>query len=217
MKNILAKIGETLFSLYKGKNLIWQIVMVVLTILILESGLDWWYFSHLRNSAVFPFFSLAGMLGFFIPFISVIVFVTLGILFRTKKVVWAGYTIAVAGFFGWAISSFYKVFTGRIPPPQSFIQGMKNMSHGFQFGFNRGGIFWGWPSSHTAVAFAMSVALAVYYKDKKWIGVVAILYACYIAFGASINFHWLSDVVAGLILGSIVGIGFGNLFYKLNK
>jgi membrane-associated phospholipid phosphatase len=31
--------------------------------------------------------------------------------------------------------------------------------HGFQFGFLKGGIFWGWPSGHTTVAFSMALCL----------------------------------------------------------
>jgi membrane-associated phospholipid phosphatase len=91
------------------------------------------------------------------------------------------------------------------------------LSHGFQFGIYRGGIFWGWPSSHTATAFAMSVALALFYKEKKWVGYVAVAYATYIGLGASMSFHWLGDVVMGVILGTICGVLVAKKFQKMKS
>ncbi|MBI5644994.1 DUF2537 domain-containing protein [Candidatus Kaiserbacteria bacterium] len=36
----------------------------------------------------------------------------------------------------------------------------------------------------------------------------------WIAIGAAIGFHWLSDVIAGAILGSVIGGGVGTSFRK---
>ena len=85
-------------------------------------------------------------------------------------------------------------------------------SHGFQFGFLRGGVFWGWPSSHTTIAFAMMLCLVALYPKNRWLMVGALLYAFYVGFAVSVTIHWLSEFVAGAIIGSVIGIVVGRSF-----
>jgi membrane-associated phospholipid phosphatase len=86
------------------------------------------------------------------------------------------------------------------------------MSHFFRFGFLRGGVFWGWPSSHTTVAVAMAVAVYTLFPKQRWLGFVALLYAFYVGIGVSMTIHWFSDFVAGAIFGSVVGVVVGKCF-----
>ena len=51
--------------------------------------------------------------------------------------------------------------------------------------FLRGGVFWGWPSSHTTIAFAMAVTILMLFPKQKWVGYMAITYALYIGLGVS--------------------------------
>ncbi len=75
----------------------------------------------------------------------------------------------------------------------------------FIFGIFEHGIFWGWPSSHTAIAFAMSVCLFLLYPKNKILQFFVLAYALYIGIGVSVSIHWFSDFVAGVIFGSLVG------------
>jgi membrane-associated phospholipid phosphatase len=85
---------------------------------------------------------------------------------------------------GLAISSFYKVFTGRIPPPHFLGHGpLVDISHGFRLGFLRGGIYEGWPSSHSTIAFAMAVVLWKLYPENQIARYAALLYAFYVSIG----------------------------------
>jgi membrane-associated phospholipid phosphatase len=112
------------------------------------------------------------------------------------------------------LSSFYKIFTGRIEP--NLMNTIYDISHYFQFGIFRHGIFFGWPSSHTAVAFAMAFAIFVIYKNSRQIKYLYALYALYIGIGvATVGIHWLSEFVAGAIIGAVVGISVGQSFLKL--
>jgi len=112
------------------------------------------------------------------------------------------------------ITSFYKVFTGR-PSPLYFLTATSaDISKVFQFGFWRGGAFTGWPSSHTAAAFAIAVTVIILYPRNKLILTLAIVYAFFIGFGASISFHWLSDCVAGAIIGIVIGTVVGKAFKR---
>lgn len=182
------------------------------TWIIVAANFDAAYFVRARVSPLYGFFSLAGMLGFVMPFLVWLVLLATGTLSRNGRLRTAAWVSAAGSFAGYAVSTFVKVFTGRIPPPHTISDNVVALSHGFRFGILKGGVFWGWPSSHTATAFGMAVALAVFCKDKKWVVVIAIIYALYIAIGASMSFHWLSDVVAGLILGCVLGVAVGKAF-----
>jgi membrane-associated phospholipid phosphatase len=89
-----------------------------------------------------------------------------------------------------------------------------DMSHIFQFGFLRGGVFWGWPSSHTTIAFAMALSVFTLFPKQKWLGYVAVTYALYIGIGVSMTIHWFSDFVAGALIGAIIGVVVGTGFSR---
>ncbi|MBI3634272.1 MAG: phosphatase PAP2 family protein, partial [Candidatus Yonathbacteria bacterium] len=115
----------------------------------------------------------------------------------------------------YVFSIFYKSITGRIPP--LFIESAIDISRKFNFGFLKNGIFWGWPSSHTTVAFAMAVTLIILYPKNKILKYGALIYALYIGLGVSINIHWFSEFIAGIIFGSIVGVVVGTYFKNQTK
>jgi membrane-associated phospholipid phosphatase len=132
-----------------------------------------------------------------------------------KTTAWA---VAQAALVGYLVASTYKAFTGRLPPPWHWRLGttvagqLVDTSHGFQFGFWRGGIFWGWPSSHTTTAFATMVCLAAIYPKNKPLVCGALLYAFYVGLSVSVSIHWCSEFVAGAIIGSVVGMVVGRSF-----
>ncbi len=219
--NILANIKQ----IFSGKNLLWHLLFIALTWLIVTTNLDWHYFliwhdyldyANLRPY-IRPAIALGGILPIFVPLLL--------ILFKKTRV--AGFAIGQAGILGLIISSTYKAFTGRMPPRLTTkivestsqigdkITNLVDTSHGFQIGFLRGGVFWGWPSSHTTVAFSIAFALITLYPKNKWLGVPVFLFALYIGFGVSTSIHWLSEFIAGAILGTIIGITVGKSFKKL--
>ena len=77
----------------------------------------------------------------------------------------------------------------------------------------RGGMFWGWPSSHTTVAFAMAAAICKLYPENRLLRYAAILYAGYVGIGISMTIHWFSEFVAGVIIGSVIGAVVGKSFH----
>jgi len=54
---------------------------------------------------------------------------------------------------------------------------LSDISHQFQLGFLRHGVFWGWPSSHTTIAFAMVLVIWVLFPKSKFIRFIALAYA----------------------------------------
>ncbi len=209
----------TVFSCFRGDYLLWQLAAVGVTALSVMSGFDWWYFAFFRETIVQAVLLPAVGLGFLVPIFLPIILWVIGLLKKDRRIFITAGAAGQAAAFGYVLSSFYKAFTGRVPPV-SFRQAatLVDSSHQFQFGFLRGGIFWGWPSTHTTVAFAMAITLWVLYPDKKVVRYAVLLYALYIGLGISMSIHWFSEFVAGAIIGSVIGVSVGRSYLiLLNK
>jgi membrane-associated phospholipid phosphatase len=206
MKGLFYKFTSHIASSFKGYNLLWHFAAIALTYLIVKTDFDWTYFLLTRNGLLQQFLFPAVILGGLVPILIPLAILAVGKLKKNLKLINTAWALGQAAILGFLISSFYKAFTGRVPPPEIFNHGaLVNISHQFQFGFWRGGIFWGWPSSHTTVVFAMAIVIASLYPKNKVLRLVAITYAFYVGLGVSISIHWFSEFVAGAIIGSIIG------------
>jgi membrane-associated phospholipid phosphatase len=73
-----------------------------------------------------------------------------------------------------------------------------------------------WPSGHTSVAVSLASSLTSYWIDALWVGALAYPAAGAIAVGVvSGARHWLSDAVAGALLGQAVGWTVGRDFRRM--
>jgi membrane-associated phospholipid phosphatase len=154
---------------------------------------------------LFPAVHIGGLLPISLP-LTLIVF---GIIARNGRITSAGWAVGQAALIGSLISSTYKAVTGRAHPAHNIGE---DISHVFQFGFLRGGVFWGWPSSHTTIAFAMAITLFQLLPKQRWLGWMAIAYAFYVGIGVSVTIHWFSDFAAGAIIGTVIGTVIGKSF-----
>jgi len=186
-----------------------------LTYIILQSGLDWaWYgFSASHRVIFYAAFSAAG-LGFLAPAAVPLWLYVSGRIKKDAKRQIIALGLGQAAILGLAASSFIKVFTGRLPPP--LFSAFTDVSHGFRFGFYRGGVFYGWPSSHTTVAFSIAIALIQFFPNNKWVTFGAWAFALFIGICVSLNIHWLSDAVAGALIGYAIGRSVGINFKKMS-
>lgn len=200
---------------FQGRSLWVQLLMIVLTYLIVHSGFDWWYYVSTKNPLLFQALFPAVIIGGFIPMFGPFLLFLFALAVKNKRLVNTAWGLAQAALLGLGLSSFYKAFTGRAPPHLTNLT--VDNSHGFHFGVLQGGVFWGWPSSHTTVAFAMAWTLIQLYPEKKWVKPLALLYAFYIGFGISISIHWFSEFVAGALLGTVLGIAIGQGFVQRFK
>src|SRR3989344_229701 len=192
---------------WRPRYLPWHAVAIVLTYLLVILGFDWWYFVHTRLPYLFELTLPAAILGFFVPIVLPVVLYSWGHWGKHAKLSAMASAVAGAEALGWVTSSLYKAFTGRTQPEFLTNLGTTDISHQFNFGFWQHGIFWGWPSSHTTVAFAGIAALIYFlYPKHKLLAALATLYALYIGLGISVSIHWFSDFAAGAILGTLIGI-----------
>ncbi len=214
MKYLFYKIPETLVNIITGKNLLFLLVGVEITLICVISGFDWKYFLLVRDVRLNQFFFPALLTGGLLPIFLPVLLYVIAKIRRSQTVEFYAYVIAQAAALGWILSSTLKFFTGRIQPSLGNL--FNDISYGFNFGFYEHGIFWGWPSSHTTVAFAVSFALImVLNKKQKLQKYLLFIYALYIGIGVSLSIHWFSDFVAGAILGTIIGLEVGRKFSKL--
>jgi membrane-associated phospholipid phosphatase len=148
-------------------------------------------------------------IGGLVPLALPLALLALGRLRNWAATCAAGWAIGQAEIIGGIIAAAYKAVTGRVHPSHAV---GPDISHGFRFGFLRGRVFWGWPSSHTTIAFAMAAAVFTLFPRQKWLGFLAIVYALYIGIDVSTTIHWLSDFMAGAVIGVLVGTVVGRAF-----
>jgi len=203
---------DNFVACFRGRNLWWHAAAIGATVILVLSGFDWWFYTATRSPLFYWLVRIAGIGGFFVPVIVPVGLYLYGEFRRRDRLMHIAGAVAQAEMLGYLISIIYKTFTGRTQP-QFFINGSVDISREFHFGFLQHGVFWGWPSSHAAVAVAGVVAFVVLVRDRKW-RIIALVYAALISIGAAIGFHWFSDVIAGALLGIMIGKTVGKSYQQ---
>jgi membrane-associated phospholipid phosphatase len=218
MPELFYRLPRNVVRIFSGRNLLWHALAIGLTAVIVMSGGDWSYYVVTRSDVIQRLVFPAIMAGTFLPLMLPLALLLAGEYGKNRPLKTTGWALGQAALLGYLIASTYKACTGRIPPPWHWhlattaATDMVDTSHGFQFGFLRGGIFWGWPSGHTTVAFATMICLATLYPKNKPLVCVALLYAFYVGLSVSVSIHWCSEFVAGAIIGSVIGSVVGRSF-----
>ncbi|HEX3628519.1 MAG TPA: phosphatase PAP2 family protein [Verrucomicrobiae bacterium] len=209
MHRFFSTLPRNVIGCFKSWNILAHLVAIALTLILVTSGFDWVYFRSTRNPELRAWMFPAVIIGQGVPMILPLLLLLIGIAFENAKTIRAAWGIGQAAFIGWFISSCYKALTGRDPLPHGIGH---DTSRVFRFGLLRHGIFWGWPSSHTAVAFAMAVTVLVMFRQQRLLCAVVALYALYIGVGVSMTIHWFSDFIAGALIGTAIGLTAGKSF-----
>jgi len=210
MKWFFLTLWRNFLGCFRGRMVLWHLAAILITAALVISGLDWQYFAATRGPGLRELAWPAVQWGSKLPIWVPLVLLALGFVSRNNAFLRFGAAEAQAVILGLLISSTYKAFTGRVHPMHAM---GADISRDFRFGFLRGGVFWGWPSSHTTIAFAMGVTIFMMLPKHRWAGVLAVLYSLYVGLGVSVTIHWLSDFVAGAIIGSVIGVVVGRAFF----
>jgi membrane-associated phospholipid phosphatase len=195
---------QNLRAIFSGKSLVVHCVAIGVTAILVFSGADWAFFEATRSELLYWVIMTAGVGGFFTPVIIPLVMYLFGEFKKRHDLMVIGAAAGQSAILAYLISITYKAFTGRMEPEFLTHFNTIDNSRAFNFGFLEHGVFWGWPSSHTAVAFAGAFAIILLTRNKV-ARVGAFFYACFIGTGAAVGFHWLSDVLAGALIGALVG------------
>lgn len=171
MKRFLLTLPRNVAACFRGRMIMWHIIAILLTVLLVTTGLDWSYFTSTRGpllrSWMFPAVRIGGVLPILLP----LSLLALGSISNSLRTAQAGWAIGQAEVIGGLVAASYKAITGRVHPPHGV--GV-DLSHTFRFGLLRGGVFWGWPSSRTTIAFAMAITVFTLFRKQRWLGYVAI-------------------------------------------
>ena len=213
-RSFFSGLPTLVYACVRGRMLLWHALAIVLTYILVMSGFDFRYFEATRGSALLSLTLPAAILGFFVPILAPVGLYVYGEVRNRVREKNAGIAMAQAGIIASLVAATYKAFTGRWQPEFYTHLSTVDISRAFHFGFFEHGIFWGWPSSHTAVACAGSVALVMMYVKNMYARAALLLYALYIAVGVSVSIHWFSDAVAGAIIGSVIGYVVGKKFLR---
>jgi len=216
ISKVFYKIFNHIWLSVKYKYGLCYLLAGIFTFFIVTSGLDWaWYSFSVNHSWIFNAGFVFVIAGMFVPIILLPLVYIYGRVRKLVRLQIITLALGQAAILGLAISTFIKIFTGRVPPEYS--AGLINNSAGFRFGFYRGGWFNGWPSSHTTIAFAMAITLIQLYPNNKAVKICSWIFALGIGLGVSANIHWLSDAVAGALIGYALGKNIGQDFKVLAK
>jgi len=214
MKEFFSTLPRNFLASFTYKKLWLHLTAILFTYIIVAYGLDWWWYTHTQALGASMYFIPALSLGFFLPMLFPLYVILKGLWKKSRALYLGGFGLLQASLLGVLVSWLYKAFTGRIPPTQASLLAAAQSS-GFQFGWLRGGVWWGWPSSHATVAFALSVAFAtMYYKKHRTASLFMLVFALYIAVSVSTNVHWFSEAVAGILIGTAVGISVGTYWRR---
>ncbi len=209
--------GQNFLNSFKGDNLYLQLAGVASTFLIVSTNTDYHvehYFnqhesySNIARPVVFT--------GMFLPFIASGSLYAYGKFKNDNEVLGASFAVMQASITEFLYNSLLKAITGRPHPDWQHTSDMKTLSKTFRFGFDRGGIFWGWPSGHTAATTAVVSALMGYYPNSTWLKVAGFSLMAYTIFGVSAfhrgGMHWFSDAVAAAFMSYAVGSTIGKYY-----
>lgn len=209
MKPFFLTFPGNLVRCFMGKRILLHLSAILLTIISVRSGFDWYYYRCTRGQIFWEWMFPAAPIGFFAPFFAPLTLIITGFITGNMRISQTGWAVAQSAALGSLISSGYKAVTGREHPLH---MAGGDISAVFHFGWMRNGVFWGWPSSHTTIAFAMAVAVFTLFAKQRWLGIAALVYALYIGIGVSMTIHWFSDFAAGAIIGSAIGLTVGKSF-----
>jgi membrane-associated phospholipid phosphatase len=212
MKIFFHNFWRNFLKCFSGVNILFHLLAIFLTFFIVKNNLDWYYFIHFLNTKVYNLLFPGIIIGGLTPIIVPSYFYLSGLIRRKIKYTIVGDALAQSAVLGFVISTTYKSLTDRTPPP--YINNGINASHGFHFSLFQGNLFWGWPSSHTTIAFATAFCLVYMFPKSRIVKIFAPLYALYIGFAVSMTIHWLSEFVAGAIIGIVIGRVVGKSFLK---
>ncbi|MHC1766171.1 MAG: phosphatase PAP2 family protein [Verrucomicrobiia bacterium] len=200
---------RNLIGCFKGHLILWHLIAITLTFVCVVSGIDWQFFLSTRSPILLSWLFPAVPIGALVPVALPLALFLLSAISGNAQARLTAWAITQAEINGGIIAAAYKALTGRAHPAHEIATDVTRV---FKFGLLRGGVFWGWPSSHTTIAFAMAVTVFRLFPKQSWLGYLAIAYAFYIGLGVSATIHWFSDFVAGVIIGSVVGVAAGNCF-----
>jgi membrane-associated phospholipid phosphatase len=212
-----SNIGINIFNSFIGYNTFFHLGGIAATMLMVNNDVDYVIYRQLKHwNAARPYFYpsiITGTSGWLI--ISAPLFFY-GFFRPDIETLGAAYAVFQSTLISIVYATLVKAVTGRSYPDEKWHTNMRRESRVFRFGFLRGGIFYGWPGGHVMITTAAMASLAWYYPDKWWIGIAGALLITYTTIGVTVHEgHWMSDNIAGILMGYAIGSTVGRSFRNI--
>jgi membrane-associated phospholipid phosphatase len=190
----------------------------------IETGIDWkWrniaYNNDWLSSAGIPF----TYVGWVVPFATPVILNLAGRIKKDNDLQIAGLALAQAALLTAVLPTPIKASLGRSKPGIITKSNNYHVKNPRQDDFS-GEFDWfnlnfidGWPSGHTAQAFAAAAVLTELYEDSLALKIVAYSYAVCMGLAVSVTTHWASESVAGALIGLAIGKTVGLSFSRLSS
>ncbi len=213
-------IVQNTLNAFAGFNLALHATGIAATPVLVFSGADTKAHNAFARRATLEPYSVVGVyLGYGLPLLVGGGLATVGFASDSQREIVAASAAIQATALALGYQSVLKAFTGR-PAPPSGVQSSNAASEEFRFGFLRGGIHYGWPSGHMMTTTAIFASLVEVYPDSLalQLGGGTVLAGMFgsVAIHEGSSMHWLSDMVAGTLMGYAIGRGVGAGFAGLS-
>jgi membrane-associated phospholipid phosphatase len=213
------------YDSYAGWNSFWHLGAIGSTFVIAHSGADNAVQKFFWKDPIGRDFGKVGLfLGWFWQITPAVIMYLWGLKESDNELIGAGsatiQAIATTGL----ITMLMKYVSGRQAPlkdgdpnaPSDFTRTDNATDFRiFNTDFSRSEGRFFWPSGHTSSTITFVSALYGYYPKKHWIAIIG--YPVSLAMGLSVlenDSHWFSDVVAGAMIGHIIGWTTGKNFRR---
>lgn len=219
-------LGNNFVDSFKGDNIYLHLTAIASTCLLVAGGVDYDVENFANtNPEVGQYGRGVFITGQFLPFLAGGSLLLYGGAARDKEVLGASFSVIQASLIELMYNTALKAVTGRPGPDWRHNSDMDSLSRVFRFGFLRGGVFWGWPSGHTAATMAVVSALIGYYPNSAWLKVAGLGLVAYTIYAVSTvnrgGMHWFSDAVAAALMsyaiGSTVGRYYRNVYNRVSS
>jgi membrane-associated phospholipid phosphatase len=186
----------------------------------IETEIDWKWRNIAYNNTWLSNLGRPGLyIGYGVPAITPIITYTIGRFTKDEKLQITAMALAQSLMLTLLIQSPLKMITGRSLPgivtELDHTRNSRNDNFSDEFNWFNNNFIGGWPSGHTANAFAAAATISEIYKDNLWVNIGVYSYAALIGLGVTLDVHWASEVLAGALIGYAIGKTVGKSFSQL--
>ena len=188
----------------------------------IEAGIDWKWRNIAYNNTWLSNCGRPGLyIGYIVPAITPVIIYTAGRFIKDEKLQITAFALTQSLMLTLAIQSPLKMITGRALPgivtELDHTRNSRTDDFSGEFNWFNSNFIGGWPSGHTANAFAAAATISEIYADSLWLKIGVYSYATLIGLGVTLDVHWASEALAGALIGYAVGKTVGKSFSQLLK
>ncbi len=203
---LIGNIGENMQNTIKNAfySLIICTILVAISYWYIDKPVAYWVYDHLMRFSFFSYLTYIAVAFYVASPLYLLIFVVRWAYKKAKYWEWVGMQMAISVI----ITTFYKDILKNVfgrTWPETWIHNnpslISNHVYGFHF-FHSGIAYHSFPSGHASVTFAVTALLWIKYPKLRWLA--ALLSVLVVVGLLGMNYHFVSDVIAGAFLGSLV-------------